>query len=579
MAKLYILHYREEGSKEWVKWMPPMGERFVLSFDLPYFNIAYYPNGFCTHYEGEFPSVFSNASYLEDFKKSFKLMVQADPEWRYREERRFDTGEYHRIPWDLPEIKDHYAHLSVSSLGLIAYTPTPQKGEVDIQVTTKPGRYLAKFYPHLTLEQVRDYAMKVGNNFNLKFATEPKDIEYVYRRGPSSCMSGNSGRFQSEVHPVRAYGAGDLACAYIESNGKILTRAMCWPEKKEYTRIYSATPEMRELMEKMFEEQGYKIQEDGFSDGAKLLYIGQDSYKNCEGECDDPSECDNCDIERPSRGQAYIIAPYVDWQQRAKLVKKADKKHLVLCRDGNISLDSTSGVVLIETPFCHFYRRETDEPVSHVWLDRFRQVTWSESAIEAHAYRCPGSGELCADTIERVEFEGDSYSIIYMEQNYAKCSVGGHWFQTGSITGMSCHGYLGGTNEQSIVDANYMRKLGYYPQTTYSRYGEQRRWQIWWPSENDMIVFQSKEKAAKKEGEKREYPYKYEAKPIIDIERDYFERLCREIDTQTPVVIAHQCSGPIPLTSGWVNEAASVTISETAYEPEQVIRNSRTRGQ
>jgi hypothetical protein len=47
-----------------------------------------------------------------------------DPEWRLREQRRFDLNEYEALPWDLPVIEDHYAHVSVEDGAKVAFTPS-----------------------------------------------------------------------------------------------------------------------------------------------------------------------------------------------------------------------------------------------------------------------------------------------------------------------------------------------------------------------------------------------------------------------------------------------------------------------
>src|SRR5829696_4667953 len=70
-----------------------------------------------------------------------------DPDWEEREALRLSDGTYERLPWDLEPIAGHYAHFSVDDGAKVAFTPSPEKGMVDIQVRMKPGRYLTKFYP------------------------------------------------------------------------------------------------------------------------------------------------------------------------------------------------------------------------------------------------------------------------------------------------------------------------------------------------------------------------------------------------------------------------------------------------
>ena len=83
------------------------------------------------------------------------------------------------------------------------------------------------------------------------------EIERVYLEGPTSCMSYEAGDedIRESIHPVRVYGAGDLAVAYMRNaRGKINARTICRPEKKVYGRLYGASGRLREALE----AQGFK---------------------------------------------------------------------------------------------------------------------------------------------------------------------------------------------------------------------------------------------------------------------------------------------------------------------------------
>lgn len=136
--------------------------------------------------------------------------------------------------------------------------------------------YATKNYGRLTDDVLRTWTEipKVQTAADVKFATTPEDIERVYLTGPSSCMTKPASHFASGgTHPVRMYGAGDLAVAYItKRRGEGITqRAMCWPAKKIYSRIYGTGP-----LEGFLKELGFTV---GKFDGARLLKVKTDANR------------------------------------------------------------------------------------------------------------------------------------------------------------------------------------------------------------------------------------------------------------------------------------------------------------
>jgi hypothetical protein len=164
-----------------------------------------------------------------------------DLPWELRERLKFITGAYAVVPWAtaLAPIPGHYVHVSATMPGMVAYTPDAKKGARDLKVRVKPGRYLAKFYPDLSNEQVRSYQAQVENG-GLKFATTEAEIVKVYTTGPNSCMSKSADHYWcAPYHPTAAYADGDLAVAYLENDkGAITARGVVWPKKKRYTVLY-----------------------------------------------------------------------------------------------------------------------------------------------------------------------------------------------------------------------------------------------------------------------------------------------------------------------------------------------------
>jgi len=147
---------------------------------------------------------------------------------------------------------DHFVH--VSETGTLAYTESDAKGAVDVQGRLKPGKYLTKYFSDILLaQQIQDIALRWAcefETFNLRITQDADQIEHVYLNGPSSCMSAPVRQYNSEIHPVRAYGKGDLALAYLTNDdGDIFSaRAVVWPDRKVYGRIYGDEHRMREAL-------------------------------------------------------------------------------------------------------------------------------------------------------------------------------------------------------------------------------------------------------------------------------------------------------------------------------------------
>ena len=198
--------------------------------------------------------------------KGMKVRPQRaiDDTWKARELARFASGQYTRLPWSelswygdalrsRPALHDHFAHLSIENDAMIAYTVDADKGIADRQTRVKPGRYLAAFFSDfLSANEIRDIATafddQYGDKLALQFAETADDIEDVYTRGPSSCMSHSAGDYDSDCHPVRVYAAGDLQVAYIERNEEVTARAIVWPAKMVHSRIYGDETRLSSLL-------------------------------------------------------------------------------------------------------------------------------------------------------------------------------------------------------------------------------------------------------------------------------------------------------------------------------------------
>jgi hypothetical protein len=176
--------------------------------------------------------------------------------WRDRERLRLEDGTYITIRcwasqswWQeankFSPVNDHFAHVSRNFPGKVAFTESAEKGAADRQTVIKPGAYLARYFKEwLTPNRIKAMANKFTVCFKtteVRFARTADEIEWVYTRGPASCMAHPPAHYVSPIHPTRIYAGGDLAVAYImrDEDSEIITaRALVWPKKKIYGRIY-----------------------------------------------------------------------------------------------------------------------------------------------------------------------------------------------------------------------------------------------------------------------------------------------------------------------------------------------------
>lgn len=254
-------------------------------------------------------------------------------EWRKREQARLDDGAYTRLPRDWvgsswfgdpskrevfepvqavycrpPRFPDHFAHISVEKVAMVAFTENDKKGVADRQTRMSPGRYLNRFYSDwLTKDEIQYLATQMGAEYNddaeLHFAKTADEFEMVYTSGPSSCMSHAPCDYSSPVHPVRVYAGFDLELAYLKRDSRITARALVWPMRKIYGRVYGdeqrLVKKLNDLDYKTGSLHGAKITRlkhkkhyvipyldylEGATDEGDHLVLSEDDYGCCGGD-------------------------------------------------------------------------------------------------------------------------------------------------------------------------------------------------------------------------------------------------------------------------------------------------------
>jgi hypothetical protein len=352
-------------------------------------------------------------------------------EWRERELARFADGTYRALPWvDLPWFKldataEHFAHVSVEKDGKVAFTDGSARGEIDRQTRLNPGRYLTRYYSGvLSPDDIRALACAFDvehNPIKLLFAHTADEIEHVYTEGPSSCMSGTN--FASPCHPVRIYAAGDLAVAYVsdaEEYGNISARALCWPAKMIYGRVYGDEDRLTGMLANAGYKEGNlrnakmtRIKHEGafvmpYIDGSKsftdhgtyLTIEGNFTAESQNGLSESGEQCERC-------GDRY------DNDKEGSYIEDVDQSWCESCTNNHA-----------------FYCDHTSQTLSDDNAVRMANgETWSQAHFDSHGFECEGNGRnYSRDDDDYVVLNcGTVWCMGHFERNGYTCPDGEHY--------------------------------------------------------------------------------------------------------------------------------------------------------
>lgn len=323
-------------------------------------------------------------------------------DWRAREQARIDSGEYTVPQCLLPYlVADHYAHVSKDKPAMLSYTKDDSKGRADLQTRITVRAYLTEFgkdpeasdgfmQPYLVDDLCKEYAEECIPR-ELLFARTPDEIEAVYTNYDSdcsqvgnSCMRYESSHWESGIHPCRVYGAGDLAIAYlVNDNGETTDRALVWPEKLIYSRVYGETDRLHVLLKNAgYRKSAYYQEPLPTFEGAKLLKLSAS---------DDDDGC--------------FVMPYIDEDVGARLAGK----FFIIDKDGSYSTGETEGRTCEpeERTYCERCENSCDETYYVYTRDYWRGgQSWCEHCVENNTFRCDRTGDLYSDDCSSYEIEG-----------------------------------------------------------------------------------------------------------------------------------------------------------------------------
>lgn len=370
--------------------------------------------------------------------------------WREREAQRLLDGTYTRLPGDLngdryyreltqaykwmwfdhmasEETAHHYAHVSSKVPGNIAFTETDDKGARDIQTSMKPGRYLARFYPKLSQDDIRTYANQFIAKFgaiNLHWATTADEFEHVYTNGPNSCMAHPASEYASHMHPVRVYAAGDIELAYLKAsdgeNESISARVLVWKARKLYSRIYGDADKLAALLG----AEGYRH---GSLDGARMLRVEDEE----SGRLIVPYVDQSYHAREHGKYLIIDIAGDVDCEQTNGLAN--DGRERCSCCNGHFYLDNLYSVEGADGLVCESCESENTYYCQYneqsYWGDDYVMMAdgsiWSQDAFDRHGFECEGSHKNYHNDDCVTLSDGTHWSQSYFEDHGSVCAGNG----------------------------------------------------------------------------------------------------------------------------------------------------------
>lgn len=341
-------------------------------------------------------------------------------DWQARERARLESGEYIPPHPDLAAIAptEHYAHCAKKSHDLIAYTRDAAKGAADRQSLISIEAYVTLVAPAewscadklRAVEAQRAHALAMCSP--VRFARTPDEIEAVYTNYAhdtyalgASCMRHPARRFDARVdgepfHPARVYGAGDLAIAYLaNADGETVARALVWPEKKLYSRLYCGEDS---TLPTALRALGYEGA--GYYGGARTLRGAR--------------------LLRVESDNDALVAPYLDE------IGTVDDCGDYLRIGGDIGAQNVTGLADDGGAYCEncedFFNARDLVPV---FTDggRRNSALWCEHCRDSHTFYCDGYGAEFSDSVDYDEMNGCVYSLAWLEDNAYRCEHTDEW--------------------------------------------------------------------------------------------------------------------------------------------------------
>jgi hypothetical protein len=346
--------------------------------------------------------------------------------WRIREALRFDNGTYKPLPAIISEAdwfinseadRNHFAHRANSDPAKVAFTESPEKGMDDKQTVIPINRYLARFFgDKLRSEEIAkisalytspEHTLTIGDDAeSFLFAYSGQDVKsesstYL------SCMRYMAGYFGTPCHPAEAYAAGDLSIAFItcpDDSKKVIARALIWPEKMSFVRVYGVDETIRVALAQMLEDRGYSRARDWH--GARIRAIEFDGR---------------------------VVVPYIDGDITS-LEYDEDDDIMTVSRYGNVDGSSTRGWAHSNS------RRHTcqacDERCNEDDMRPVGNEMWCDDCVSNSAMFCEYNEEYFSDDERFIIVETTSGTQTWHNsaaRHAFYCDRQGAWYANGDF--------------------------------------------------------------------------------------------------------------------------------------------------
>lgn len=252
------IHIMQLGETNTELWFPSIHIKYVLdTLNIPHFFTLDLSN-----FKAEIDS--SGELEMNTNKTGHTLKT---PMWVLREEYRIRTKRYAPIPEaaltlltneQREALSSVFTHLSKTP-GLLAYTSSPEKGELDIQTPIKPGRLLKKLFPNTPNELIKKFSSYFIDTNDARLE-ETRSFAEVYTERNLSCMSKHFEEL--DHHPTTVYNHQDnniILLVVRDSAGTLLGRTLANSKTKQFVRIYF-NPEVANselITKKIIESSGY----------------------------------------------------------------------------------------------------------------------------------------------------------------------------------------------------------------------------------------------------------------------------------------------------------------------------------
>ena len=353
-------------------------------------------------------------------------------DWKARERARLaDKTHLPLIPVLVQYTKpEHFAHVAKGDPRSLAYTKNEADGIRDIQKRMNVAAYLevyAKQLDSYRRAELQRMHQDMAAEAELLIATNGDDIQEVYQRHNgaggvgSSCMRHDTNYFEGHAHPVQAYGDSDLAVAYTkDEHGRTTARAVVWPARKCYSRMYGGDQYLPEL-KRLMVAAGYRPSK-GY-------------YGHCSGASEHSLEGARIKAIKDKNNQLCYIVPYLD-ECSIGVMDEAREWITITCDPPagakTISVKETCGVSRVSGPRCPSCRSTAtgDAP----FVRAFNTYPADETQVSQHCQNCVGSYTfVCAGTgqrynarvVERTHSNSQNYVKAWAEANLPMCGCCG----------------------------------------------------------------------------------------------------------------------------------------------------------